>query len=216
LRDLVRRGHYGRAVREVVNSLTAGTVLRQFTFRQARRYVPAIAESKVRMLRIPVEPVPIWGCDDLRARQVSDIDSYSVPALTHYEDRNASAHFLEVRHPFLDHRLVEFLVSLPAELKIRNGWTKYVLRQSLPELPPAIRWRKDKQPFLTPEALWLKNELRPVIGSMFANSKLEQIGVLNSKEFLRCYDDFLKARPIPPTDMSRVLIAEVWTRQFFG
>jgi len=69
------------------------------------------------------------------------------------------AHSLEVRHPFLDHRLVNFVVNLPTELKIHQGWTKYILRAALPEMPAALRWRRDKQGFLVPEQLWLKREL---------------------------------------------------------
>ena len=56
-------------------------------------------------------------------------------ALTHYEDRNSMAHSLETRLPFLDHRLVNFAVHLPASMKLRNGWTKYILREAMPELP---------------------------------------------------------------------------------
>jgi asparagine synthase (glutamine-hydrolysing) len=65
--------------------------------------------------------VPVWDCGDIESRLIADMKKYSVPALTDYENRNSMAHALEVRHPFLDHRLVEFLVSLPPEWKIRNG-----------------------------------------------------------------------------------------------
>ena len=57
----------------------------------------------------------------MRSRQIADIDEYSVPALTHYEDRNSMAFTLEVRHPFLDHRVVDFAISLPADLQFDSG-----------------------------------------------------------------------------------------------
>jgi asparagine synthase (glutamine-hydrolysing) len=149
------------------------------------------------------------------SRQIADIEKYSVPVLTHYEDRNSMAHSLEVRHPFLDHRLVSFTINLPVELKIRHGWTKWVLRQAMSELPAAIRWRRDKQGFLTPEELWLKKDLRALIHSMFRNSRLSQAGILNGREFLKYYERFQSGSDVPRGDISRTVIAERWMQQAF-
>ncbi len=216
VRQLFRRGQYARGVKELLGSTLAGTAVHQCNFAEVKRYLPAHANQRSRLLRKPPHAVPIWNCDDLRTRQMIDIDSYSVPALTHYEDRNAAAHSLEVRHPFLDHRLVDFVLNIPVEFKIRDGWTKYLLRQSLPELPKVIRWRKDKQPFLTPEALWLKRELAPLVSSLFSNSKLEQMGILDEQEFLRHYNVFRHGASIAPAEISRVVVAELWARQFLN
>ncbi len=60
-------------------------------------------------------------------------------------DRIGSRFGIEMRHPFFDKRLVEFCVSLPPDQKIRNGWTRFVLRSALEGiLPEPIRWRRDK------------------------------------------------------------------------
>ena len=85
----------------------------------------------------------------------------SLPTLLHYEDRNSMAHSIESRVPFLDHRLVELLFQFPDNLKINNGWTKFVLRQSMEGvLPKEIQWRTDKKGFVTPgEILWLRSSL---------------------------------------------------------
>jgi len=82
----------------------------------------------------------------------------SLPTLLHYEDRNSMAHSIESRVPFLDHRIVEMLFSMPPEMKINNAWTKYVLRKSMENiLPKQIQWRTDKKGFVTPgEVLWLR------------------------------------------------------------
>jgi asparagine synthase (glutamine-hydrolysing) len=213
LRDLLHHSRLGSAAREVVGSLASGTVLRQFTIREARRYIPG-APKRRSGVRVKSETIPIWQCENLHARQVADIEQYSIPALTHYEDRNSAAHSLEVRHPFLDHRLVEFLLALPPEFKIRNGWTKYLLRKSLFELPDLIRWRRDKQPFITPEEVWLKHDLQGLIRGLLADSVLERLGILNTREFLNHYEAFLRGRPISPSEISRVLITEVWAREF--
>jgi len=76
--------------------------------------------------------------------------------LLRYADRNSMAHGVEIRLPFLDHRLAEFLFSLPARFKIRDGWTKWLLRATMEcTLPPAIVWRKDKIGYEPPQRQWM-------------------------------------------------------------
>jgi len=85
----------------------------------------------------------------------------SLPGLLHYEDRNSMAHSIEARVPFLDYRLVEYAFSLPDDQKIKNGYTKAILRNSMKGiLPEQIRTRTDKMGFVTPERIWLSTELR--------------------------------------------------------
>jgi asparagine synthase (glutamine-hydrolysing) len=216
LKSLYRQHKYSRAVFQLGASLWQRTVVHQFTLRSARRYIQAFAPGLNRAIKSEHARAPVWDCDDIASRQIADIEKYSVPALTHYEDRNSMAHSLEVRHPFLDHRLVEFLVSLPPEWKIRNGWTKHVLRQALPELPDAIRWRRDKQGFLTPERQWLKHNLSGLIRTTFHNSHLAQAGILNEREFLKYYEHFQRGAAISESDIARALIAERWMQRTFG
>ena len=68
------------------------------------------------------------------------------------------AHSREVRLPFLDHKLVEFVFTLPDEYKLNLGWTKYVLRKSMENiLPKSICWRTDKIGYEPPQNSWLKS-----------------------------------------------------------
>jgi len=157
-------------------------------------------------------PVPVNANGGLRERQLADLDRYSVPALTHYEDRNSMANGLEVRHPFLDHRVVNYLTSLPTNYKIRDGWTKYILRKSSLNLPKAIRWRKDKQGFITEEAKWIRGELQPEIRRIFKDSRLQMMGILDGRKFLAYYEKFLSGRSEFALDICRAYIAEVWMR----
>jgi asparagine synthase (glutamine-hydrolysing) len=78
--------------------------------------------------------------------------------LLRYADRNSMAHGVEVRLPFLNHELVEFVFSLPSHFKIREGWTKWLLRQSMEDvLPPAIVWRRDKTGYEPPQLQWMQD-----------------------------------------------------------
>lgn len=84
---------------------------------------------------------------------------HGLQELLRYADRNSMAHSREVRLPFLSHQLVEFVFSLPANFKIRDGFTKWILRTSMDsQLPHSITWRKDKIGFEPPQYSWLQNK----------------------------------------------------------
>lgn len=86
----------------------------------------------------------------------SSVMKKGLQELLRYADRNSMAHSREVRVPFLSHELVDFLFTLPASFKIRNGWTKWILRQAFNDvLPPSICWRKDKIGYEPPQKSWL-------------------------------------------------------------
>ncbi|HUC83065.1 MAG TPA: asparagine synthase (glutamine-hydrolyzing) [Flavisolibacter sp.] len=75
-------------------------------------------------------------------------------------DRNSMAHSVEVRLPYLQHQLVEFLFTLPAHFKIRQGWTKWLLRKATDgKLPDSIAWRRDKVGFEPPQKRWMENSI---------------------------------------------------------
>ena len=192
-------------------------MLLQFDLAEARRYLPGRWQKQVGYLRGPIDREPIERCFSIAARQQTDIDRFSVPNLTHYEDRNSMAFGLEIRLPFLDSRLVDFTLSLPTDQKIRHGWTKYILRRSQSRLPKKIRWRRDKQSFVQPEAKWVKHDLSGVIRGIMNCSVLAQMGVLDGKAFLEHYDNFQAGKKhVWYAEISRVFLAELWARKHFG
>ena len=84
--------------------------------------------------------------------------THGLEELLRYADRNSMAHGREVRLPFLSHELVEFIFSLPAKFKIRDGWTKWLLRKTMEEsLPSDITWRRDKVGFEPPQLQWMQH-----------------------------------------------------------
>ena len=103
------------------------------------------------------------------------------------------AHGREVRLPFLDHELVEFIFSLPSQFKIHNGYTKWLLRESMKnELPDTIVWRKEKIGFEPPQKKWMENSLlQEYIHA--AKAKLVKDGILKSSALnkkIRCPDTY--------------------------
>jgi len=94
-------------------------------------------------------------------RTISEALLYnSLPMLLRYADRNAMAFSREGRLPFLDHELVDFCVSLPDDLYVRNGWQKWILRMAAGRtIPRSIRWRADKVGYAAPLDHWLRDSL---------------------------------------------------------
>jgi asparagine synthase (glutamine-hydrolysing) len=96
--------------------------------------------------------------------QLNDVLQYNtfkngLEDLLRYADRNSMAHGCEVRLPFLNHELVEFIFSLPASFKIQDGFTKHLLRTAMnAHLPKEIVWRKDKVGFEPPQQQWMQHK----------------------------------------------------------
>jgi len=89
----------------------------------------------------------------------------SLKVLLKYEDRNSMRFSIEARTPFADDiDLIEYVFQIPSNYKIYNGWSKFLLRETMSGiLPEEIRLRKDKIGFATPEYFWLvkiKDELK--------------------------------------------------------
>jgi asparagine synthase (glutamine-hydrolysing) len=112
---------------------------------------------------------------------------------------------VEARTPFLDYRLVEWALALPAGDLIRDGWTKAPLREAMRGvLPESVRLRRDKIGFATPEARWLR-EIAPQVREWLGSTAL-------TRALLRAgrIDSWL-SRPAPP-GLWRLLSTELWLR----
>lgn len=104
---------------------------------------------------------------------------HGLEELLRYADRNSMAHGCEIRLPFLQHELVEFIFSLPSHFKIRRGWSKWLLRKSMEHiLPREITWRKEKIGFEPPQLKWMQHrEFQSRVQS--AKDKLVKQKILN-------------------------------------
>ena len=90
-------------------------------------------------------------------RQLEDVTHYSLPTLLRYEDRNSMAASVESRLPFMDYRLVELGLALPACYKLKDNWTKKILRDASKEkVLDEIRTCKFKRGFDVPTSTWIK------------------------------------------------------------
>ncbi len=106
--------------------------------------------------------------------------TFGLNDLLRYADRNSMAHSREVRLPFLNKELVGFVSQLPSSYKIKNGFTKWILRESVKnKLPKEIVWRKGKVGYEPPQKLWMQNALVQEMVKA-ARQKLVQHKILNA------------------------------------
>jgi asparagine synthase (glutamine-hydrolysing) len=106
-----------------------------------------------------------------------DQNYYLPDDILYKTDRMSMAHSLEVRPPFLDHRIVEFASRLPADLKIDGSSTKHVLRELVKKkLPPAITERR-KEGLDIPAHEWLRGPLRPLMLDALGSESVRRAGL---------------------------------------
>ena len=95
--------------------------------------------------------------DNLNQKLYEDLSKYILPSLLRFEDRNSMKFSIESRTPFLDYRIIKFLFETEGIYKIHNGFSKWILRNSMnSKMPDNIVWRRDKKGFPTPERKWMK------------------------------------------------------------
>lgn len=124
----------------------------------ARAEVAALLESRDSLLD---DSFAAAGSRDfLTQMMLVDLGTYLPGDILTKVDRASMAHSLEARVPLLDHRLIEFAVSLPSSFKLRHGTGKWILRQAINGLVPSSVLEHPKQGFAVPLRRWFRKELR--------------------------------------------------------
>ena len=145
----------GRYLRAALQSLSA---YRQAGIASWQRNLDAVdwVRPELRALATP----PRYPRPDLNSTLGWSVTHDPLPLYLRIEDRNSSAHSVEGRVPFLDHRLVNFAFSLAVEWRMRGRLNKYVLRESMRgRIPERVRTRADKMGFPVGLEQWLQGEL---------------------------------------------------------
>ncbi len=152
----------------------------------------------------------------MQRMQVDDIRTDTLPMLLRMEDRSSMAFSLEARVPLLDHEVVEVGLSLPDDLKIRGGFSKYAIRRAMDGLlPDQVRMRTTKLGFAVPGRTWLTGALRPQVSAMLHDTLRAARYV--DPEVLRRWYGSSRAAGAPKEaylGLFRVLSLEMWMRAF--
>jgi asparagine synthase (glutamine-hydrolysing) len=119
-----------------------------------RKEYPWLSESWKKRARIESDK---FNPNEVNKLSLCELVDSNLPNLLHSEDRNSMFFSIESRLPFLDHRLVEYVIGLPTEYKIGSLYSKNILRDAIGELPSPIKHRNDKMGFVAPTARFLKD-----------------------------------------------------------
>jgi asparagine synthase (glutamine-hydrolysing) len=130
-------------------------------------------------------------------------------------DRLSMAHSLEVRPPFLDHRLVEFAVLIPPELKIKGFTTKYLIRRLMKDRLPAEIIQGAKKGFSPPMPFWLaEGPLGAYAKEVFASGVFESTGMLRGAYALKLLDDHRARRRNNARKIWTLLMLALWLEKY--
>ena len=134
--------------------------------------------------------------------------------ILHNLDRKTMAFSLEARDPFLDYRLVEEVYKMPFTYKIRNGWTKAVLRDGMNGIiPEKVQWRKSKFAFVAPVEKWI-NENRLMYGEELEESLKYLSGLFDINRVIRWYA-IKKTLSLEECNLVwRIIITGRWIKMF--
>lgn len=134
------------------------------------------------------------GAGSIQTLSIAQLTASNLQMLLHWEDRDSMAHSVESRVPFLDYRLVEFVIGLPDEYKLANGITKRVLRRSMSGvLPDAIRDRMDKLGFVTPEEIWVRERATRLFRNKLELAIARSKGIIKY-EALKFFDEIVDGK----------------------
>jgi asparagine synthase (glutamine-hydrolysing) len=240
--SLLRSGRVGRLIRELGATLLQGDRY-VLNIRGGYRYLPTRVRGLVRadsvlkdvlradwdqVLSARSTPAARWWRNASAARngegpgtplqriQIDDILVDTLPQLLRLEDRFSMAFSLESRVPLLDHKLVEYGLSLPDHLKVSNGWSKFAVRQAMRGLmPEQVRLRKSKLGFAVPDRQWLSRDLRGQITKLLEGG-LRCSRYVDTAALRRWYQSALgqTANRESFLGLFRVLSVEMWMRAF--
>ena len=154
---------------------------------------------------------------DLSGYTKNLIMTWPLPPILNFREKMARAHLIELRYPFLDHRLVEKLASLPRNQIIDDGWNKAVLRKSMNGILPKIiqtRRKKMAQGFIGPEKAWIKIHLNKEIVPIIKKGYFIPDYVDKKKLLTKLNKSFSRLTLAETEAFFKLYILELWGRKF--
>jgi asparagine synthase (glutamine-hydrolysing) len=139
-----------------------------------------------------------------------DMKTYLPNDLLDYADRMSMAHSLELRVPFLDHRLVEFVATIPYDLKLHGLTTKYILRKALGRLLPEYVFHKPKRGFTFPMGLWLNRDWRDLVGDTLSEEAVQRRGYFRYPYVKWLLDQHYSERRDFSYEVWALVVLELW------
>src|SRR5579862_1387235 len=152
--------------------------------------------------------------DPLNRALFVDIDTLLADQVLPFVDRLSMAHSVEVRPPFLDHRLVEFVATLPGTMKIKHGRVKHLLKEAVADLLPADLLDRPKEGFIMPINEWMLQPLRGFVEATLSPEQLDRHRLLDSGVVSRMLADHYCGRAALGGQLWSLLMLQLWWNRF--
>lgn len=157
----------------------------------------------------------LYGANTMTEMLVNHFE-YKLEHLNKWGDRDTMAFGVEGRSPFLDKDLVEYSIALKDELKIKGGYTKYILREVMKGImPEKVRTRVDKKGFTVPQDEWSRTEeFQKVVMDILQSESFANRGFFNPDEAIKLYKRHLTKEINIFKDIWKWINLELWYRQY--
>lgn len=129
-------------------------------------------------------------------------------------DRMSMAHSIETRAPLLDHKLIEFVQTIPSSFKLRGLETKYILKQAVKGLIPDEIIHRPKQGFDVPIKHWFNHELREMLDDTLNDARTHARGYFDRRAVIGILDDHRRGVRDQARHLWGLLVLELWHRAF--
>jgi asparagine synthase (glutamine-hydrolysing) len=149
----------------------------------------------------------------LSVLQYADLNGYLPLDILTKVDRMRMAHSIEARVPLLDHKVVEFAATIPPELLLRNGITKYVFKRAMRGLLPAAIIDRPKHGFAVPLGRWFRGRLGGAVRDLLLSTESRQRGIFNPSYIERLIQRHEAGRPLD-FQLWTLISFELWCRVF--
>ena len=133
-----------------------------------------------------------------------------------FVDRLSMAHSVEVRPPFLDHRLVEFAATIPGYMKIHNGREKHILKEAVRGLIPEEILHRRKEGFVLPVDHWLLGELRSYVEDALSPARLAIHGLLRPESVRELLDQHYSGIGNNGPRIWNLMMLQIWWEKMYG
>lgn len=153
---------------------------------------------------------PRGALGDVERMMQLDMISYMTDDILTKVDRAAMAVALESRAPLLDHRVAEFAWSLPGDMKLRDGQSKWILRQVLYRHVPRTLIERPKMGFEVPIGLWLRGGLKDWAAALLDPTRLRREGLFDAAVIDRLWQQHLSGRFNWGAQLWCVLMVQAW------
>jgi len=154
--------------------------------------------------------------DPLNRALYYDFETLLPDQVLPFVDRLSMAHSVEVRPPFLDHRLVEFAATIPGYMKIRAGREKHILKEAVRGLLPDEILTRKKEGFVLPVDKWLLGELRPRVESALSPGRLRIHGLLAPDTVNLLLAEHFSGKANHGPRIWNLLMFQIWWEKTYG